>query len=133
MNQPGQENILNAEVEIKGNLKFTHSLRLDGKIEGQVQSEGKFMLGPTGEVKGDVVASQVIIEGKVHGNVIASDRVELKAHAQLFGDLKASRLVIEDGVVISGKCEVNPEGRKISDLLTKANKGPEIAEFAQKR
>lgn len=133
MSQPGQENILNGEVEIKGNLKFTNSLRFEGKIEGQVQSEGKFTLGATGEVRGDIVVSQAVIEGKVHGNVVCADRIELKARAQLFGDLKASRLVIEEGVVFSGKCEVNPEGRKISDLLSKANKGPEIAELAQKR
>lgn len=133
MSQPNQENILTAEVEIKGSLKFTNSLKFEGKIEGQVNSEGKFTLGPTGEVKGDIIVQHAIIEGKVTGNVTAKDKVELKANAQMIGDVKASRLVIEEGVVISGKCEVTPEGRKIADVIGKSNKTSGFSELVEKK
>ncbi|MBI1883831.1 MAG: polymer-forming cytoskeletal protein [Chlamydiae bacterium] len=119
-----QENILNAEVELKGTLKFTNTLRLDGKIEGQVISEGHFVLGPTGEVKGDINVQSATLEGKVQGNITARDKVELKAQAQLLGDIKASRLVIEEGVVFCGKSEVNPDGKKISEVVSKFSKAP---------
>lgn len=128
-----QENILTAEVEIKGTLKFTNSLRLEGKIEGQVTSEGKFTLGATGDVKGDIIVQHAVIEGKVQGNITAKDKVELKANAQLLGDVKASRLVIEEGVVISGKCEVTPEGRKIADVINKSNKTSGFSELVEKK
>jgi len=128
-----QENILTAEVEIKGTLKFTNSLRLEGKIEGQVTSEGKFTLGATGDVKGDIIVQHAVIEGKVQGNITAKDKVELKANAQLLGDVKASRLVIEEGVVISGKCEVTPEGRKIADVIGKSNKASGFSELVEKK
>lgn len=131
MDQQNKENTLNADVEIKGNLKFTGSLRLDGKIEGQINSEGRFIVGPQGEVRGDVIVQHAVIEGKVQGNITAKDKVELKSHAQLFGDVKSSRLVIEEGVVMSGKCEINPDGRKIPE--PPKGKGAGIAELVEKK
>lgn len=133
MSQPLSENILNAEVEIKGSLKFTNALKLDGKIEGQVTSEGRFTLGSTGEVKGDIQVQHAIIQGKVQGNVIASDKVELKSNAQLFGDIKAARLVIEEGVTFSGRSEINPDGKKMGDVLSKLGKGSSLSELVEKR
>lgn len=132
MNQT-QENILNSEVEIKGSIKFTNALRLEGKVEGQIISEGLLTLGSTGEVKGDVQVNHSVIEGKVQGNIIAKDKVELKGSAQLIGDIKTARLVIEDGVVFTGKCEVNPDGRKIADTLSRFEKGSHISEIIEKR
>ena len=131
MNQ--QENILNSEVEIKGSVKFTNALRLDGKIEGQIISEGRFTLGSAGEVKGDVQVQHSIIEGKVQGNITAKDKVELKGTAQLIGDIKTSRLVIEEGVVFTGKCEVNPDGRKIADTLGKLGKASGVSELVERK
>lgn len=127
------ENMINSDVEIKGSLKFTNALRLDGKIEGQIISDGRFTLGSSGEVKGDIQVQHSVIEGKVNGNVVAKDKVELKGNAQLYGDIKTSRLVIEEGVTFSGKCEVNPDGKKISDVLSKAGKGSGISELVEKK
>ena len=133
MSSQAQENFLNADTEIKGNLKFSNALNLDGKIEGHITSDGRFSLGATGEVKGDIQVGHAIIEGKVEGNINAKEKVELKANAQLLGDLRASRLVIEEGVVISGKCEVNPEGRKMTDAFSKAGKVGNFSELVEKK
>ncbi|MBI1870713.1 MAG: polymer-forming cytoskeletal protein [Chlamydiae bacterium] len=133
MNPQNQENLLNAEVEIKGTLKFSNALRLDGKIEGQIISEGRFTLGSTGEVKGDVQVENAVIEGKIQGNVIATDKVELKAQAQLFGDIRASRLVIEEGVIFCGKSEVNPDGKRMADVVSKLGKQTLHSELVERK
>jgi len=106
---PGtSKNVLGADVEIKGNLKFSGELTLEGKLEGEIQTEGQLNLGDTAVVTGNINAQSVIVRGKVNGNINAKERIEIKAKAELFGDIRASKLVVEEGVTFVGRTEVNP-------------------------
>ena len=111
-----EENVTNvtADVEIKGTIKFSNILKIDGKFEGEmITDEGDVIVGKTGSIKANIKVKNAIIEGHVDGNIVASEKVELKERAQLIGDLKARTLVIEEGVVFVGKCNVNPDGFKM--------------------
>jgi len=103
-----QKNLLSADVEIKGSIKFLNELTVDGKVEGEINSAGILTVGENSEIKGEIKTKSVTVLGKVHGNITVEDRCELKARAVLFGDLKATRLVIEDGATFVGKSEVTP-------------------------
>ena len=103
-----QKNLLSADVEIKGSIKFQNELTVDGKIEGEINSAGILTVGENAEIKGEIKTKSVTVYGKVHGNITVEDRCELKGRASLFGDLKATRLVIEDGATFVGKSEVTP-------------------------
>src|SRR3974390_2015981 len=107
-NNSGSKNILNSDVEVKGAIKFAGELTFDGKLEGDISSEGTLLLGDNANIKGTIDVGSVVVRGKISGNVIAKDKVDLKAKTELFGDVKASKLVIEEGVTFVGKTEVNP-------------------------
>jgi len=100
------KNNLGSDVEIKGTIKFRTDLTIDGKLEGEIFSQGAFAVGENGEIRGDIKTKSASIAGKVHGNVTAQERCELKASGELLGDLKAPRLTIEEGAVFVGKAEV---------------------------
>lgn len=102
------KNILNSDVEIKGNLKFVGELTFDGKLEGEIQTEGVLHLGDSAVITGNINAQSVIVRGKVNGNIFAKDKIEIKAKTELFGDIRATKLVVEEGVTFVGKTEVNP-------------------------
>jgi len=102
------KNVLNSDVEIKGNIKFSGELSLDGKLEGEIHTDGALHLGDSAVVNGNINAQSVIVRGKVHGNINAREKIEIKSKAELFGDIRASKLVIEEGVTYVGKTEVNP-------------------------
>jgi cytoskeletal protein CcmA (bactofilin family) len=102
------KNALNADVEIKGTLKFAGELAFDGKLDGEVQTEGVLNMGENANVTGNINASAVVARGKINGNIIAKDKVEVKARTELFGDIRAAKLVIEEGVTFVGKIDVNP-------------------------
>ena len=108
MNTGSSKNVLNSDVEIKGNIKFTGELTMDGKLDGEVHTEGTLQLGDSAVINGNINAHSVSIRGKVHGNVTVKDKIEIKSKAELFGDIRASKLVIEEGVTYVGKTEVNP-------------------------
>jgi cytoskeletal protein CcmA (bactofilin family) len=102
------KNTLAADVEIKGNIKFAGELFLDGRLEGEIVTDGHLIVGENAVITGDIAVNSVLVRGKVTGNVTARDRIEIKSKSELFGDIKAAKLVIEEGVTFVGKTEVNP-------------------------
>ncbi len=99
-------NVLSTDVEIKGTVKFTNDLVVDGKIEGEISSDGNLTVGENARIKAEVKTATVIVYGKVHGNMTATDRIELKASAEVVGDIKAKTLSIEAGAIFVGKSTV---------------------------
>src|SRR5204863_7221507 len=102
------KNVLNSDVEIKGNLKFSGELTFEGKLDGEIHTDGTLNLGDTAVINGNIDAQSVIVRGKVNGNITAKEKIEIKAKTELFGDIRASKLAVEEGVTFVGKTEVNP-------------------------
>jgi len=99
-------NVLSTDVEVKGTLKFTNDLIVDGRIEGEIQSEGNLTIGENARIKAEIRTSTVTVHGKVHGNITAKDRVDLKAGAEVVGDIKAKILTMEPGAIFVGKSTI---------------------------
>ena len=99
-------NILSTDVEIKGTVKFTNDLVVDGKIEGEINSDGNLTVGENARLKAEIKTSTVVVYGKVHGNITATDRVEIKSSGEVVGDIKAKTLAIEAGAIFVGKSTV---------------------------
>lgn len=102
------KNLLNADVELQGALRFAGELTFDGKLDGDINADGTLILGDNAVVKGNINVNSVVMRGKVTGNVTAKDKIDIKSRTELFGDIRTARLVIEEGVTFVGKSEVNP-------------------------
>src|SRR5215831_8633405 len=100
------KDILSSDVEIKGSIKFQKELLIDGKVEGDINSDGILTVGENAEIRGEIKTKSITVYGKVHGNITVSERCELKSKCVLQGDLKAARLTIEEGATFIGKSEV---------------------------
>src|SRR6201998_1186880 len=106
MAEHGGKDILSSDVEIKGSIKFQKELLIDGKVEGEINSEGVLTIGENADIRGEIKTKSIVVFGKVHGNITVNERCELKSKCTLQGDLKAARLVIEEGATFIGKSEV---------------------------
>jgi cytoskeletal protein CcmA (bactofilin family) len=94
-------------VVIRGEVKGSEDLIVDGRVEGTVNlSESRLTIGPNANVAADLSAKDVLILGQVKGNVVASGRVELRAGCQVEGDIRALRLAVEDNAVFRGKVDL---------------------------
>lgn len=100
------KNVLANDVEIKGSIKFSHDLIVDGKIEGEVHSDGALTVGENALIKGEIKTRSVVIFGKVEGNITVNERCELKSNAILVGDIAAGTLSIEEGATFMGQSSV---------------------------
>ncbi len=116
------KDILSSDVEIKGSIKFQKELLIDGKVEGEIHSDGVLTIGENADIHGEIKTKSITVFGKVQGNITVAERCELKSRCTLQGDLKAARLVIEEGATFIGKSEVTSAGAaKVS-----SNSRPEI-------
>jgi cytoskeletal protein CcmA (bactofilin family) len=102
----GGKDILSSDVEIKGSIKFQKELLIDGKVEGDIISDGVLTVGENAEIQGEIKTKSITVYGRVHGNITVAERCELKSKCILQGDLKAARLTIEEGATFIGKSEV---------------------------
>ncbi len=103
--------ILASDTNVKGSIKFSKAMKIDGNFEGElITDNGNLIVGKAGTVRANLKVRSAVIEGRVDGKIIASDKVELKHKSHIIGDLQTKILVVEEGVVLVGKCNVNPEG-----------------------
>ena len=102
----GQRNVLLPDVEIKGKVRFKNDLIVDGKIEGEISSEGSLTIGENAWIKAEIKTSSVVVYGKVHGNITVTDRIELRQNAEVIGDIKATVLTMEAGAIFVGSSTV---------------------------
>ncbi|HUI08543.1 MAG TPA: polymer-forming cytoskeletal protein [Verrucomicrobiae bacterium] len=110
------QSVISNDIEITGTIKGTGSVRIDGKLEGELHCGGDAVIGKSAQIKGNLVVNSVSIEGTVQGNVTAKDRIEMKSSARVTGDIRAKRLSVEDGVTFIGRSEVNSTGSPLSSV-----------------
>ena len=108
MSEEYRESVIGEDVQIVGTVTSAGNVRLDGKLEGDLQCGGTAVLGPTAVVKGNVTAVSVSIMGQIEGNILASDKIAMGSTAVVNGDIRARRLSVEDGVTFVGRSDVNP-------------------------
>jgi cytoskeletal protein CcmA (bactofilin family) len=91
---------------IRGDLRFSGALHLDGRIEGTVLGEGDdamFTLSEHGQVHGEIRVPQAVINGHVTGDVYVSTRLELAPQARIDGDLRYHTLEMAAGAQVNGR------------------------------
>jgi cytoskeletal protein CcmA (bactofilin family) len=116
------KNVLSSDVEIKGSIKFSHDLIIDGKIEGEVHSDGALTVGENALIKGEIKTRSVIIFGKVEGNITVQERCELKSNATLIGDIAAGTLAIEEGATFMGQSQVGKKAVEAASAKAAASR-----------
>jgi len=101
--------IIGPDAVFDGRLKVKQSLRVDGRLSGEIASEEAVTIGPEGVIEGDIVAHEVIIGGRVIGKVVCGGKVVLEETAILQGDLKSQRLVVAEGAIFNGLSEMGDQ------------------------
>jgi cytoskeletal protein CcmA (bactofilin family) len=97
-------NMIGPGTKIVGNIETNGDIRIDGNIEGNINSKGKVVVGNNGFVKGEVVCSNAEISGTIHGKMAITELLSLKASSKVNGDVKSGKLSIEPGALFTGTC-----------------------------
>jgi cytoskeletal protein CcmA (bactofilin family) len=89
-----------------GKLTFEGTVRIDGKLSGEIFSDNVLVVGESAEVKAKIEVGTLIVEGRVEGNIRATQLVELHAPAKVRGNIETPSLFIDKGVIFEGACKM---------------------------
>lgn len=100
------DTLIGVGTTIEGHIQASGILRVEGRIRGEVVSEGDVIVGEKGDIRANIKARHVTVAGKVQGNISASGRMHLIASGQLLGDVEAATVIIEEGAHFKGTCKM---------------------------
>ncbi len=94
---------LSADLTIKGNVKTTGDIIIQGNIEGDIRAH-LLTVGEGATVKGEVIADDVVVNGRVVGRVRGL-KVRLTSTARVEGDIIHKTIAIESGAHFEGSVQ----------------------------
>ena len=116
---------LGRDTEFEGKFSFAGSVRIDGKLSGEIYSNGTLIVGESAVIKSQIHVADMIISGEVHGDIFAENKIELNVPGKLFGNIQTPKLVIEEGAVFEGNCKMKELGKEPEKDLSLAPKKTE--------
>jgi len=103
------ENVLGQSLIIRGDLTADGGFRIDGTVEGNVESKAAIVVGESGVVQGDLRGTDIVVAGQIVGNVTCSGHLEILAKGRIEGDIDAKSVRIETGGVFRGTSRMGKE------------------------
>ena len=74
---------------IKGDVRIDGMVRLDGDLEGRLETPERVYVGSESRVKGDI---------------IAPEGVKIESSGMVIGDIITTKIVVDNDVIIHGRC-----------------------------
>lgn len=93
--------VIAEELAIVGDLNGEESIRIDGRVKGNINIKDGVILGEKSLVEGNIQAESLIIFGKIIGNIVCKS-LQVKEQGMISGDISTDTLNVEKGAIING-------------------------------
>ncbi len=100
----GALSLIGANTSVEGKLTTEGSIRIDGKLVGDVIAKANVAVGLTGTVEGSITGKNIALAGHVKGHVTAVEKLLLESKSVVRGDIRAVKLVVDEGATFDGNC-----------------------------
>ena len=87
---------------ITGNIRINGFVRIDGDIDGNLETDGNIIIGENARIRGNIKAKSVIIGGIVLGNIEATQSIKILSAAAVVGDIISHKVQVEQDAIIHG-------------------------------
>lgn len=95
--------LVGSETTTEGSFELgKEDLRIDGTVIGEVRTEGRVYVGPSGTVRGTVRAASIQVAGTAEGVLLSQQSLVTLSSAVVRGILCAGTLTIEEGTNFEG-------------------------------
>jgi cytoskeletal protein CcmA (bactofilin family) len=98
---------------IQGRLTFDTTVRIDGKLSGDVFSSKAIIVGRKGSIDAQIEVSALIVLGHVKGYIKATERVDILAGGYVEGSIETPCLVVESGSTLNGDCKMTLNNERL--------------------
>ncbi len=94
---------IDSTSDLRGTLRCKESIRIDGRVKGELECDKTVLIGEGGKVHASIVADMVQIAGEVKGDITARSKITLERTAFVIGNLSTPGIVIEEGAKLEGR------------------------------
>ena len=108
---------LDASTSFSGKLRCTESLRIDGRVEGEVHCDHTVVIGEGGVLLASIEADSVVIAGEVKGDINARSKITLDKTACVTGDLCTPGIVIQEGAKLEGRIMIGSDAGRAAETF----------------
>ncbi len=115
-------NIIDKGTKIVGDITSEGDFRIDGVLEGTLQTKGRVIIGKEGEIKGKIECNNADVEGTFSGDFIVSNTLTAKSTANITGDVVVGQISTEPGATFNANCNMKSKGNVNSAKTTKTTK-----------
>jgi cytoskeletal protein CcmA (bactofilin family) len=111
--------ILGVGSTIRGDIKINGFVRIDGDIDGNLETTGNVIIGENARMQGNITARSVTVGGIVKGNITASESVQLLSTSIVVGDILTHHIMADEKVIFHGHCIALSNEAEYNDAFTK--------------
>lgn len=125
--QPPIRTLVGEGTVVRGELRFSEGLRIDGEVIGDIVAVGDLpsilVVSEKARIVGKVKGGHVIINGRVQGPVLSTTLLELQPKADIVGDVRYEVLEMHQGATIDGELKPLRADEKPALKLAASNPG----------
>jgi cytoskeletal protein CcmA (bactofilin family) len=119
----GFASVIGRDLQIEGTVRGATSLEIWGSFEGQIEIEGLVWMRPGSRVKGEIVATDLVVEGELRGSVRATRKVDMRATCHVVADVTASKVAAAEGSYIEGRITVAEQQTEVIGYAERRGQG----------
>jgi cytoskeletal protein CcmA (bactofilin family) len=112
--------IIGAGSVWQGNFSTDGSVRLDGKVSGEVKAAGTVHITDGAQVNAVIQARFVVIAGSFDGQLYCSERLELLPSSRMKGSITTPQISVGEGAFIDGEIHMVEESGTVSAPAAKS-------------
>lgn len=117
-----ERNIIGKNTSIVGDIKSEGDFRIDGNVDGNIETAGRVIIGKSGVVSGKVICNNADIEGKFSGEILVNSLLTLKSTSKISGDVIISKLSVEPGAEFNATCAMKGSVKELNNDKSKKEK-----------
>lgn len=100
------DTIIGEYTSFNGNIDSEGSVKILGKVEGDIKSSGEVYIEPISSINGNIYGSNVYVGGTINGNIFSKGLLHLMAQSKLSGDIEVNSIVTDEGAIFQGCCKM---------------------------
>jgi cytoskeletal protein CcmA (bactofilin family) len=99
--------IIGLNMTVNADIESSDDIKIDGNFRGSINTSGKVIISTTGEVDGDIKASEIEVSGKAEGDFEAVENFIITVGGSFRGSVKTRDITIMESAYFDGKCTIS--------------------------
>lgn len=113
--------LVGSGTTIRGELSVAGFVRVDGDIDGDLETTGRIIVGERARIRGTVRCRIITVGGVIQGDVVAPDGVTILSSGTVLGSVITKKLQVEPDVILHGSCFAVNDEQQFGEALSGYN------------